>query len=838
MTLIIAGAETFAVDLYGDGLIHFETGSPVTRKPAGVRALAENNGLIQADGGRVLITAAAAEGIVDQAIQVGGKVTTRNAYTDGGEIVLDGGNHGTVAVTGTLDASSSTGRGGKIDMRGHTIRLGRKSLVKASGSAGGGDIRIGGDLGGQGPGRNADRVILAPKAQVIADATGFGDGGSIIVYGKDTARIKGQLTARGGLHGGNGGFIETSAVETIDIASAQVDASAPAGEPGTWLIDPQDIITIGVAAADAYETTLEGGSNVAVTTIGAGTDAGNITVAASIQPDLATATGDQTVTLTLTADNDVTINSDITIGPTNADAGGSMGVSITAGGGITNNGTINTSLGGGAVNLTAASDIALGRIDAGAGNIGITATTGAITDNTAGEGPGNENIGGGAISLTAGGSIGGAAAGADIDTAVTSIDAQTTSGGIFIDETDAVTLGNSQTVSAGSGKIELTTRAGNLQVNAGVTADGNLSLDAAGLLETADGPALSVNDGGLLSAGGSVSLAARGGDIALGCIDAGSNAIAVNLDAAGLLHIAAAVSGSTVSLTGGTGITHTAAGDVTSGGTITATATTGDIAMADGTVYSAGGAVNLTAQGNVALGRVETDIDNTIVVTATEGAISDNMAGEGAGNENLVCCNIILNAASGIGAADEAADINVTAGGVDATTGSGGVYLAEIDTGQCGEPTVSDPTGPDTTGPDTTAPDPTVTDTIVPDPTGPDTTVPETADSDTGDTDIAGPDVTGPDALVSESPREDIPDRVTEPEKIPNDTIALHVLLFRKTNDSTLQLTPGVFDSLADAYAIPDYEADDELYMVHLSGANEALWEESGGHDDDGEEEE
>ena len=131
MTLIIAGAETFAVDLYGDGLIHFETGSPVTRKPAGVRALAENNGLIQADGGRVLITAAAAEGIVDQAIQVGGKVTTRNAYTDGGEIVLDGGNHGTVAVTGTLDASSSTGRGGKIDMRGHTIRLGRKSLVKA-----------------------------------------------------------------------------------------------------------------------------------------------------------------------------------------------------------------------------------------------------------------------------------------------------------------------------------------------------------------------------------------------------------------------------------------------------------------------------------------------------------------------------------------------------------------------------------------------------------------------------------------------------------------------------------------------------------------------------------
>uniref|UniRef100_UPI00159F073C hypothetical protein n=1 Tax=Candidatus Thiosymbion oneisti TaxID=589554 RepID=UPI00159F073C len=283
-------------------------------------------------------------------------------------------------------------------------------------------------------------------------------------------------------------------------------------------------------------------------------------------------------------------------------------------------------------------------------------------------------------------------------------------------------------------------------------------------------------------------------------------------------------------LTGGTGIEHTAAGDVTAtSGTITATAAANDISMADGTVYRAEGDVTLIAANDVALGRIEAGIDNTIVVTATEGAISDNTVGEGAGNENLVCCNIILTAASGIGAPGEAADIDVTAGRIDTDAGSGGVYLAETDTLQCGEPT-----GPDTDGPDTTDPDPTV-----PDPTGPDTTGPDITGPDTTVPDPTGPDDLGLDILVSEPPRsEGIPDKTTEPQKIPNDTIVLQVLLFQETSDSRLQLTPGVFDSLADAYAIPDYEADDELYMVHLNGANEAIWEESGGHDDDGEEEE
>lgn len=343
-TVVIAGTETFTVDLYGDGLINFKTRSPVTRHPEGVDALAENNGLIRTDGGRVLITAVAAEGIIDRVIQVGGKIHARSATRKGGVIVLDGGRHGTVAVTGTLDASSTQrgGRGGRIDVRGRRLAIGPRALVKANGPGGGGDIRIGGDRGGKGPGRKADAVVLASEARIMADAIVSGDGGSIIIYGKENAEIAGALTARGGPEGGDGGFIETSAKTVTIAADTRIDASAPAGKPGTWLIDPTDI-TIDAGMTNRLVATLEGGTNVEVNTSAPpygdpdDTDVGNITVEASIRPDLAAAYGNQTVTLTLSADNNVTMDSGVTIGPEpgKADAGDSMGVTITAGNDIT-----------------------------------------------------------------------------------------------------------------------------------------------------------------------------------------------------------------------------------------------------------------------------------------------------------------------------------------------------------------------------------------------------------------------------------------------------------------------------------------------------------------------
>jgi len=517
-------------------------------------------------------------------------------------------------------------------------------------------------------------VILAPEARIIADATEIGDGGSIIVYGKETARINGQLTARGGPHGGDGGFVETSAAGTIEIAAeVEIDASAPAGEPGTWLIDPTDI-TIGIpddpgttVANTILESVLQTGNNVEVDTsqppYGNASDsgAGNITVAASIQPNLTEVYGNQQVILTLTADNNVTINSGVTIGPTNTDAGSSMGVTITAGRNITNNGTIDVAAGlGGAVNLTAASNIALGRINAGAGDITLTAG-GAITGGNSRikeYGSEEENLVGGVVSLTTGGGIGASGDG-DIDTAVTGIDAQTTSGGIFIAETDAVQLGNSQAVTAG-GPIQVTS--GNtLTVGQAVTTTG--AGGTVGL--TANAGDLVINDQ-TITASGAVDLTAAN-NVALGRVVAGSNAISVTATSGAISDAKAGedagnenLVGGNISLTAGSGI-----GGATGDADI-------DTAVTSINAQTTSGGIFIAETSNVTLGTVTTGSGGSSIEVIADGdmTVAQTVTTAGSGEIHLQATNSDLTVISG-------ATVASANGKIRLATGSGALILED-----------------------------------------------------------------------------------------------------------------------------------------------------------------
>ena len=286
---------------------------------------------------------------------------------------------------------------------------------------------------------------------------------------------------------------------------------------------------------------------------------------------------------------------------------------------------------GGDVSLTAGRNVDLGRIDAGNNTIRVTATNGQIRDITAAEGPNKENLVGGAINLIAGQGIGGATRSEDkdLDIAATSLDAMITgsSGGIFIKETDNLALGH---IVAGGGVGEITIESGSTGVAGGLTdkspmddsqenlVGGTINLTAVGgaiggsgdadidttvtsidAQTTSGGIFITETDGVQLgnlasvTAPGAIEVTTTAGDLQVSrAVTAGGG---LRLDAAGQLNIAAAVRGSHVGLTGGTGIGHTAAGDVTSGGTLTATATTGDIGMVDDTVYSAGRSVSLTA---------------------------------------------------------------------------------------------------------------------------------------------------------------------------------------------------------------------------------------------------
>ena len=72
--VVLAGAKTATLDLYGDGLLSLDVSNQVTQAPAGATALVTNTGVIIADGGTVQLTARAADGIVQALVQAGGRI--------------------------------------------------------------------------------------------------------------------------------------------------------------------------------------------------------------------------------------------------------------------------------------------------------------------------------------------------------------------------------------------------------------------------------------------------------------------------------------------------------------------------------------------------------------------------------------------------------------------------------------------------------------------------------------------------------------------------------------------------------------------------------------------
>ena len=99
-----------------------------------------------------------------------GVVEANTVSGTAGSITFSGGPGGAVNVSGRVDASSATGRGGNVTMTGATIAL-RGAEVNASGATGGGRVRIGGDRLGQGDLPRAQRVSVDNASVIRADAT-------------------------------------------------------------------------------------------------------------------------------------------------------------------------------------------------------------------------------------------------------------------------------------------------------------------------------------------------------------------------------------------------------------------------------------------------------------------------------------------------------------------------------------------------------------------------------------------------------------------------------------------------------------------------------------------
>ncbi|HEX3147015.1 MAG TPA: YDG domain-containing protein [Gemmataceae bacterium] len=255
----LASGDAYTLDLAGDGLIQLAVTGKVKDQLAG------NSGLIEAKGGEVYLTAAAARDVVSSMVANSGTISATADGTKTGKVRLfaEGSNavEGNQAQdkgkkqgesyalnSGTIDVSGKAPgeKGGKARVLADNVGLLNGSVIDASGDQGGGDVRVGGNYLGTGYTPAAKNTFVDSASLIQNDAITSGDGGRTIVWSDGNTYFYGSIYGRGGKQSGNGGFTETSGHGYLD-AQGFIDLTAQndAGNKGTYLLDPTDVTIYG-----------------------------------------------------------------------------------------------------------------------------------------------------------------------------------------------------------------------------------------------------------------------------------------------------------------------------------------------------------------------------------------------------------------------------------------------------------------------------------------------------------------------------------------------------------------------------------------------------------------
>ena len=748
----LGSANTFTLDFQGDGLLSFGAGAAISEAPGGDGALVINSGEIRAEGGNVLLTARALKGVVDQVINTSGVISATTVSSQNGRIVLSGGDAGTVAIAGRLDTSAALGgQAGAVVATGEHVAVAGGARIDASGRNGGGEIALGSTGLTDSANRFANKsqsVTVAAGAALNADATGVGDGGTVTLWSKEQTVFAGNLSARGGEQGGDGGFAEVSSQKNIGL-TGNVDLRATEGKTGSLLIDPTDLRIVdapsggsqdgnandgSVASGDANQ-----GSGASLNTVSRGllesiSGNANIVLQATGQITVDAMTGGL-INLSTTAGYGFTLQSTLTNGIRFVDANTEV---RTAGGNITlealgigstlaNIGKLTSN--GGAVTLRATGDVQLGgAIDAGSGAVRVQSTVGSITNAgataplvtggsvTLAASGGNLGAAGNALSthttqlgLEAGGSI---YAASDLALASLSVNALHVAPGTHSYNVDGVGL-DFQLADADSTTIDASqiTQAG---LNLTLASDRNLTL---GTINVGAGAVSARSSGGNLrgAAGsvvtaGSVTLVANGSTGNNGAI--GSSVESINT-ATGALSATSGTGGAFVSNTGALALnTLSTRGDsgITSTGPLTVGAVNaGNVTLAlgsfagsvlddgNGTTAITAGTLNLTAGGAIGTSgsRVSTNA-STISANAASGGIYAGTSATSSVLSSIVSGNGAIDIRTG-GSTTLTSLVSSTSSAANditvAATGTGSMAVGTIDAGTLGDVTLNTTSG-------------------------------------------------------------------------------------------------------------------------------------------------
>jgi len=178
----------------------------------------DNAGDIIADGAQIYMQTEAVEGVFETLINQEGIVRAGSMVERDGKIIITSDSEGIVQNSGTLDVSGieEGANGGTLVIEGSMVGQFGEARADGMGEADGGNINLYAE----------DVVALGSNSLTTANAGTIGDGGEIIVYSPETALFwrGSEIQAKGGSVSGDGGFVEVSGKQHIEI-NGMVDTS-------------------------------------------------------------------------------------------------------------------------------------------------------------------------------------------------------------------------------------------------------------------------------------------------------------------------------------------------------------------------------------------------------------------------------------------------------------------------------------------------------------------------------------------------------------------------------------------------------------------------------------
>jgi hypothetical protein len=593
--------------------------------------------------------------------------TANGAITAGGNLLLDVGGATSDLTTGAEVKST----GGSISLHAGNRLLLNADVTTTTGSATI-EMQAGADLV-----QAQTTSITTANGSVLLAATGSatierisaGAGrvhvtGAAIVDGDSTVGdTEIDILANGVLLTATNGSVG-EAGNALEATTSTLSAKASQG--GSVFITETDGVDLGTVALSVNFIAANGVATLTSTGAQSGVTGADVVVRTLVGP-LAVLAGnavDATADLLLQAGG----TGDLTVGAQVRSTGGSL--SLVAGGAMTLNASVlNTTAGAdGTVDLRAAGAITqaqtlvastaganmavesggvatLSKLDAGSGNLRVSATS--IVDADAPGADDADFIAAG-LKLEATTAIG--ASGAALETTVTTLAANAAAGSIFLAETDALTVGSVQVDvrhvdTAGAAPVQGAADAALAGLSSGLTT----------VLQTVNG-LLAIDAGAAVVTGGNLLLAAGG---------TGSDlTVAASVTAAGAVSLSSGRNttlSSTLTTTGSTANTI----DVVSGGTLTT--------QQGSAIATAGGNVLLQATGDLTIESVNAGAGSVRLAGAN---VLDGDTGANETEVDVVASQLQIDATGAIGGVGNALETTVTTLSANA---AGSITVAETD---------------------------------------------------------------------------------------------------------------------------------------------------------------